>query len=169
MGGGPYNVREGRTILLRGRATDPEGQSLTFTWDLDDNSSFESSGQARTFSARGRNGPSRRTVHVRACDSAGGCTTSNAVTIRILNVRPTAKAGKDRRARVGARVRFTGVATDPGRDRLRYTWSFGDRKQARGRRVVHRYERPGRYRVTLKVTDGDGGIARDTAIVRVRR
>ena len=91
------------------------------------------------------------------------------MTIRILNARPTAKAGKDRRTRVGARVRFTGVGTDPGRDRLRYSWSFGDRKTARGRRVVHRFEGPGRYRVTLRVRDGDGGVSRDRMIVRVSR
>jgi hypothetical protein len=168
QGGGPYGVREGRTVSLRGSATDPEGQPLTFAWNLDGNSSFEASGRNRTFSARGRNGPSRRTVTVRACDNAGGCT-SHAVTVRILNARPTAKAGRDRRARVAARVRFIGVATDPGRDRLRYGWSFGDHTKARGRRAVHRFERPGRYKVTLTVRDGDGGVARDTAIIRVRR
>jgi chitodextrinase len=92
-----------------------------------------------------------------------------ASTVRVVNVKPRARAGRDRRARIGARVRFAGVATDPGRDRLRYSWSFGDRKKARGRRIVHRYNRPGRYRVTLTVTDGDGGVARDSAIVRVRR
>jgi hypothetical protein len=167
-GGGPYRVREGRTILLRGGAVDPEGQPVALAWNLDGNSSFESSGRNRVFSARGRDGPSRRAVGLRACDNAGGCTT-DAVTIRILNGRPTAKAGKDRRARAGARLRFAGIATDPGRDRLRYRWSFGDRRAAKGRRVGHRYKRPGRYRVTLTVTDGDGGVARDTATVRVRR
>ena len=107
-------------------------------------------------------------MRLRACDTANACQVATAA-VRVVNVRPKARAGNDRQARVGARVRFTGVATDPGRDRLRYSWSFGDRKKARGRRVVHRYKRPGRYRVTLTVTDGDGGVGRDTAIVRVRR
>ena len=169
VGGGPYNVREGRTILLRGRATDPEeGQSLTFTWDLDDNSSFESSGQARTFSARGRNGPSphrprprlrqRRWLHhVQRGDDAGSSTSGRRrrpgpiaapasahgfASPESRPIRPPPPLHVElRRPQAGPRT--------PGRPPLRAAGALP------GHAEGHR--------------EGDGGIARDTAIVRIRR
>jgi secreted trypsin-like serine protease len=163
-----YVVREGGSVTLAGSGADPEGGAVTYSWDRDNNGSFETAGRSFRFSAARIDGPARRTVRLRVCDTANACQVA-ASTVRVLNVKPRARAGKDRRTRVGARVRFTGVATDPGRDRLRYSWRFGDGKTAKGKRATHRFKRPGRYRVVLTVTDGDKGVGRDTLIVRVRR
>ncbi len=37
-----------------------------------------------------------------------------------------------------------------------YSWGFGDHHTAKGRRVTHRFGRPGRYTVTLTVHDANG-------------
>jgi chitodextrinase len=60
-------------------------------------------------------------------------------------------------------------ATDPGRDRLRVLWRFGDGGRASGARVTHRYRRAGRYTVRSTVIDDDGARATDRVRVRVTR
>jgi hypothetical protein len=49
----------------------------------------------------------------------------------------------------------------------RYDWTFSDGKTASGPRVEHVYDRPGEYSETLKVSDGQGHVAYDFAIVQV--
>jgi hypothetical protein len=49
----------------------------------------------------------------------------------------------------------------------RYEWTFGDGKMATGSQVERKYDKPGRYSEILKITDGDGRIDYDFAIVDV--
>jgi hypothetical protein len=48
--GGPYSGNQGENIALSGSASDPSGIDL-YEWDLDDNGSYESSGQNQTFNS----------------------------------------------------------------------------------------------------------------------
>ena len=165
-------VPEGGRIALRATGSDPEGQPLTYAWDLDGKPPApdpKTPGQNPTFSAARLDGPARRTVYVQACDSAGGCG-RDSVSIRITNVRPRVNAGPNRRLKRGTKARFRARASDPGRDRLTATWRFGDRtRPVHGFAVKHAFRRAGRYRVTVKVVDDDKGARTDTLIVRVRR
>jgi secreted trypsin-like serine protease len=168
--GGPngYSVREGGSVRLNGAGSDPEGQALSYSWDLNHDGIFEVNGQATTFGALTLDGPSTRTAALRVCDSAGGCSTS-AATIRVTNAPPRANAGPDRRAKRRARVRLRMRATDPGRDRLRVLWNFGDGRRASGAVVTHRFRRARTYIVRATVIDDDGARATDRVRVRVRR
>ena len=49
---GPYTVGEGGSVSLSATGTDPNGDALTYDWDLDDNGSYETPGQTVTFSRR---------------------------------------------------------------------------------------------------------------------
>jgi secreted trypsin-like serine protease len=170
VAGGPsgYSVREGGSVQLAGSGTDPEGQALAYSWDLNGDGAYEVNGQMTAFSALQLDGPTTRSAMLRVCDSAGACATS-AATIRVVNVRPRANAGSDRRARRRARVRFRMRATDPGRDRLRVIWNFGDGRRARGAVVTHRFRRARTYIVRATVIDDDGARAVDRVRVRIRR
>jgi len=65
--GGPYLALAGTSITLQGTGTDPDGDPLSFSWDLDGNGVFETSGASITFTA---SGPNRdQPVVMRACDS----------------------------------------------------------------------------------------------------
>ncbi|HSI99820.1 MAG TPA: PKD domain-containing protein [Patescibacteria group bacterium] len=49
-------------------------------------------------------------------------------------------------------------STDPDGERLSYLWEFGDGQNASGRAVVHRYDGPGTYLATLRVSDDSGQV-----------
>ena len=54
--GGPYEVVEGDSVVVSATGSQPDGQALTYRWDLDDNGTFETPGRSVTFSAAGLHG-----------------------------------------------------------------------------------------------------------------
>ena len=85
--GGPYSVDEGSSITLTASGSDPEGGTLTYAWDLDDNGSFETPGQSVAFSRD--DGPATPTVHVQVTDDVGN-TAVDQVSVTVQNKPPTA-------------------------------------------------------------------------------
>ncbi|MBO0697984.1 MAG: autotransporter-associated beta strand repeat-containing protein, partial [Zavarzinella sp.] len=89
--GGPYSVIQGGSVVLTGTGSDPDGDPLTFTWDLDGDGVFGETGVAAargdevgaspTFQAPA-GGPG--TVDVTLRVSAGGAFTEDTATIDIL-------------------------------------------------------------------------------------
>ena len=55
--GGPYEVTVGESVVVSATGSQPDGQALTYRWDLDDNGTFETPGQSVTFSAVGLPAP----------------------------------------------------------------------------------------------------------------
>ena len=108
--GGPYTVAEGGTVPLSATGSDPESGPLTYAWDLDDNGSFETSGQNVTFSAAGLDGPSAHTVSVQVTDS-GGLTATDTATLNVTNVAPQATFSAPTSAFAG--FAFTISVTNP--------------------------------------------------------
>jgi predicted extracellular nuclease len=86
--GGPYSVAEGGSVALTATGSDANGDALTFTWDLDNDGTFETSGQSPTFSAANLDGPSTHTVAVRVSD--GQESTTDQATVTVTNVAPSA-------------------------------------------------------------------------------
>ena len=69
--GGPYVVEEGSTVLVTASGYDPNGDPLTYTWDLDTDGTFETPGQSVTFSATAADGPSIYSITVQVSDTVG--------------------------------------------------------------------------------------------------
>ena len=112
---GPFTVAEGGTVPLSSAgSSDPDGDALTFDWDLDNNGTFETSGASPLFSAAGRNGPDTQTVVLRVRD--GTFAVTDTATVNILNVPPTitsitiAPTSLDE----GGSVGVNGTFSDPG-------------------------------------------------------
>ncbi len=63
------------------------------------------------------------------------------------------------------RVELSGTGTDEDGRVVAYAWDFGDGTRGQGPRTTHVYEKPGRYQVTLTVTDDDGLTGSAAAVV----
>jgi len=61
--------------------------------------------------------------------------------------------------RAGSSDWFVGHAHDPEGRILGFRWFFGDGRTGVGKQIVHRYSRPGLYRVELRTTDSWGNWA----------
>jgi PKD repeat protein len=66
------------------------------------------------------------------------------------------------------RVRFTDASHDPDGDPLSRYWSFGDGSTSGGKIPSHTYDDPGRYTVTLTVSDPKGKQDATSKVIRVR-
>jgi predicted extracellular nuclease len=81
--GGPYVVVEGGSVIVTASGNDPDGGTLAFAWDLNNDGTFETIGQNATFSAAGLQAPAQRTIRVRATD-AGGLTATDAAVVNVI-------------------------------------------------------------------------------------
>jgi predicted extracellular nuclease len=81
--GGPYEVVEGGSVTVSASGSDPNGDTLTYAWDLDNNGSFETPGQSATFSAPANSAPATFTIKVQVTDS-GGLTAVDSATVNVI-------------------------------------------------------------------------------------
>jgi PKD repeat protein len=166
-------------VNLTGSGSDPDGDPLTYAWDLNNDGVFETAGQTVTFSAVGLDGPGSRTVVLKVADNKGASATAN-VTVNITNVAPTVGAivASVNPVQVNTAVNASANFSDPGvLDTHTAVWRWGDGSsstgtvsEANGSGTVagsHTYATPGVYTVTLTVTDKDGGNGTASATVYV--
>jgi PKD repeat protein len=164
--GGPYTVAEGSTTTVDGSAsTDPDGDPLSYAWDLDNDGEFDDAFTPTAPVSFGDNGS--YPVALRVSDSDLSSTDGAVVTV--TNVAPTVDAGADQSANTGETVSFSGSFTDPGTlDTQTIEWDFGDGGTSTSTLTpTHVYGAPGNYTVTLRVTDDDGGVGVDSLVVAV--
>ena len=83
-----FAVDEGASVGLGATGNDPEQGPLTYEWDLDDDGTFEVTGQSPSFDAAVIDGPASLPVSVRVTD-AGGLTATASTTVSVANVAPT--------------------------------------------------------------------------------
>lgn len=166
--GGSYSVGEGGSTTLNGSGSDPDNDPLTFSWDMDNNGTFETLGQNVIFSAIGRDGPSSQIIVLQVCDDKSACTTAS-TTIDITNVEPTVgtiTAPTDPLS-VNSVVNVSATFTDPGvLDTHTAVWNWGDGTfssaivtETNGSGSVtgsHTYTVAGVYSLQIAVTDKDG-------------
>lgn len=178
--GGPYVVAEGGSVTVDGSgSSDPDGDTLAFTWDLDNDGVYETDGSTASFSAAGLDGPTTRTVGLQVCDTSNECSTDTA-DVEITNVLPTVSAAGGSILE-GDTFVGSGSFTDPGADAWTATVDYGDGSGPQPLTLnpdktfslQHTYvdDDPtgtpaDSYTVTITVGDGDGtGSAVPTVLV----
>ncbi len=174
--GGPYSVPEGGSVTLTATGSDPNGDGLTYAWDLDNNGSFETAGQSVSFSAALLDGPSSYTVKVRATDPLGLSAESSG-TVGVTNVAPTVSAafGASSVSCGTNNATLTVTFSDPGAADTHsavINWDDGSTQTVSSATsplvLAHTYAAAGMYTATVSVTDDDGGTGSATASVSVK-
>ncbi|MDP2674584.1 MAG: PKD domain-containing protein [Dehalococcoidia bacterium] len=123
--GGPYVTNEGTNVALDGTgSTDPDGDPLTYAWDLDNDGQFDDSTSATpTFTTVGQDG----VFPVRLRVGDGEETDTDSTTVTVNNVAPSVSLSSDAPVDEGSSLTVSGTVRDPGwLDPLSATIDWGD-------------------------------------------
>ena len=169
--GGPYATVEGWTVQLDGSgSSDPDGNPLSYAWDLDNDGSFETTGVKPSFSPAD-NGSF--TVRLKVSD--GPLEATATATVTVANQAPSVNPVPGATINEGESYAAAGSFSDPGADSWTATVDYGDGSgvqplalSGKGFNLSHLYTRDGVYTVTVSVSDDDGGTGSATGSVTVR-
>ncbi|MCG8371666.1 MAG: PKD domain-containing protein, partial [Proteobacteria bacterium] len=167
--GGPYSGVEGTPVALDGSASsDPNDDIVSYDWDLDNDGAYDdASGASATFAAASSG---VFTIGLQVTD-ADGASNTDAATVTVANVAPTAVAGGPYSGDQGANIALDASASsDPGNDIASYAWDLdndGAYDDATGAMTVFNSPSVGDFTVGLQVTDVDGDSGTATTTVTV--
>lgn len=172
----PDSAYEGSGVIINVRASDPDGDSLTYRWDLGNGITVTGASQwtgftgpgavATAFAAPVYRDEGTYRFEVIVTDPAGAADTASA-TIAVQNVAPTimdltvpkypSRAGDE----LPIKVQVSDAGVD---DTVTATLDFGDgiRQPVQSGTVFHTYRTAGSYVVTFTVRDNDGAVATQT-------
>jgi PKD repeat protein len=158
---------EGSAVALAVTATDAGDDLLTYSFDWDNDGTFDAINQPATVSNIWLNQGSY-TVRVRVDDGDGGQAFAETV-VSTVNTPPVAVANVDPVRFEGESAAFNGNESyDLGtNDLLTFGWDFGDGATAPGPNTTHVYADNGVYSATLTVTDDSGASSVAAAAVTV--
>jgi PKD repeat protein len=156
------------TVTFTNRSTDPDGHVARFGWSFGDGSGSTGEHPVHTYTE-----PGDFVVTLVVTDDRGMASPMRRETIRVD--RPTGttppgggEANRPPRSdfRVSQRsgaapltVAFTNHSSDPDADVLTFSWDFGDGTGSTEPNPTHTYTGPGKFTVTLMVSDARGGHA----------
>ncbi len=165
--GGAYNIAEGDSVALDGSGSiDPQGDPLTFQWDLDNDGTYgDVTGETptvtwATLQTWGIDDDGTHTIGLRVTDGVDSDTTTT--TILVANTEPTVTVTGAGAAAVGEPLTVTIDATDPGADTVTgyaIHWGDGTVESVIGglpTTDTHTYTVAALRQVVVQVTDEDG-------------
>jgi predicted secreted protein len=171
----PQQVAPGGTVTARTRASDPNGDSLSYSWSVPSNWTQSGQGSSIQLQAPDQYGASG-TVQVTIEDGNGGQATATVAVTTRTNTPPTIGSLTARPPVVqpGGTSTLEVVASDPNGDGLNYNWTVptGWTEQSTGSSDTIDVVAPGKRnrsaRIRVEVTDGAGGTATAAVVVRTR-
>ncbi|UCE37509.1 MAG: right-handed parallel beta-helix repeat-containing protein [Thermoplasmata archaeon] len=159
-----YVVDEGTPLNFYGSQIDPGADTFTYLWEFGDGGSSTDQNPTYVYMDNGV-----YTVDFTVTDDDGDSGTTT-LTIYVIDQAPIADAGPDRTVTIVDVVTFDASGSSSYPDPLTlYAWDYdGDGEfDATGLVVTHTFDKVGIYTVILTVTDDDGSMDTDTAIITV--
>ena len=154
-------------VLSAQNSIDSDGKIVHYRWNFGDGTTGEGQEVRHVYNAPGSYEVVLEVDDGRAISNSRA-QTSSVVTV---NAAPVADAGFDRIVSPGEEILFNGSASvDRDGSLTSFSWNFDDGSQADEEQATHSYEVPGKYQVTLLVTDNSEtkcNAAEDTVTVRV--
>jgi PKD repeat protein len=176
--GGPYVLNEGSSLSFDGGgSSDPDGDSLTYEWDLDNDGEYDDA-TGPTPLLFYPDGPAGYTIGLKVTDPLGESDTDTAA-VTVNNVAPAVEAPGivPSPSDEGAAAIASATFSDPAMsyDTYSCTVDYGDGSGPLAGAVSgytcngpsHVYADNGSYTVTVTVTDDDGGTGSALAVHEV--
>ncbi len=157
-------------VHFEARASDPDGDPLTYRWDFGDGSPVSTADHAH----HNYTEPGSYNASLKVSDGKGGeFNRSYQISVSANGQAPTVTgAANPTTGDAPLSVTFMANGQDPQGDELSYSWDFGvadtEADKATGNRVSYRYEQPGDYTATVTARDPGGNEGTDTVQVTVK-
>lgn len=152
-------------------SNDPDGEIVSYEWDLNGDGRFDDAEGVTAEYTYEQEGSYE--VSLRVTDNNGeyniATTTIEAGTVNGLRAIITSDVGSDGLYYIDEKYTFTGELSliDDG-SISKYTWDFGDgSKKVQSRSTSHTFEEPGKYEVTLTITDQNGNTDESVTEINV--
>ncbi|MDM8553813.1 PKD domain-containing protein [Desulfococcaceae bacterium HSG7] len=142
-------------ILDATQSEDSDNDELTFQWLFEDGSSKAGSRIVQQFEKAGE-----YQVTLVVTDDSGFVAASSRMTQTIrINNRPQAHINAPLKGMPMQMLEFDAAeSADADGEIIKYLWNFGDGHKKAGAKVKHRFERSGRYKVSLTVEDNSQSL-----------
>ncbi len=140
-------------VTFTNRSLDPDGEVVAFSWDFGDGTGSTAENPTHTYTSAGE-----FTVTLMVTDDQGTPSAVKDETIIVpANRPPVADFRADpRQGAAPLSVGFTNRSTDADGEVVHVAWDFGDGTTSTEENPTHVYGNPGRFVVTLLVTDDRG-------------
>jgi PKD repeat protein len=172
--GGPYEAEEGHPLRLDGSgSSDPDGDDLTYEWDVDYDGTFDPTLDGRRPEHVYGDGPATHDVALRVTDEHGAKSEIASTTVRVDNVAPRLTIDGPARTDEGDRYTMDLGVADPGDDAISHwdvDWGDGSTERVEGNpaSVAHTFaDGPNDYAIAATAADEDGTFAADSIEVAV--
>ena len=154
-------------VQFSSSSSDQDGFIEGWLWDFGDGNQSDVPSPAHYYSDDGN-----YTVMLAVRDDSGSWGVVAARGIRVRNLPPVARARSSAiEIPAGGTVRLDACLTadpDDPFSSLDFRWSANDSWASTGAEAARRFDRPGKYQISLTVIDDDGAISEDTLTITVR-
>lgn len=165
----PTESEQGEEIYFHGYGSDPDGMITSYQWSSRKDGVLSSD---PTFSISTLS-VGTHTISFKVKDNDGDWSSEKTTQVKITaiqseNLQPVAEVGGPYTGTVNTSVLFDAsdsYDSDGGIEE--YSWNFGDGGSGSGKMISHTYKSSGNYTVVLTITDTQGSMSEDTALVTI--